>query len=172
YALDAGAVREDYATRSNAYGDFVMSGTFRRGITDHFTTEFHAEGQSGGVLAAGVDAAVQAGDFGVATLTGALGGDGNLGWLGGVGCERSGERISLFAQSRYASEDFEQLGTTDRIDRPKLRTFGGFGFNLERYGSLQLSYGRQTYWTRSSANVYGLNHSVTLGNFGYLSFIA
>jgi len=172
YSLDAGAVREDYATRSNAYGDFVTSGTFRRGFTDHFTAEFHAEGHAGGAIAAGVDAAVQAGDFGVATLTGALGGDGNLGWLGGVGFERSGARVSLFAQSRYASEDFEQLGTTDRIDRPKLRTFGGFGFNLGGYGNLQLSYGRQTYWTRSSGEVYGLSHSVTLGNFGYLSFIA
>ena len=172
YSFDAGAVREDYATRSNAYGDFVMSGTFRRGISDHFTAEFHAEGQSGGARAAGVDAAIQAADLGVATLTGALGGDGSLGWLGGVGFEHSGARVSLFAQSRYASEDFEQLGTTERMDRPKLRTFGGVGFNLGDYGNLQLSFGRQTWWTRSAADVYGLSQSVTLGNFGYLSFVA
>ncbi len=172
YSFDAGAIREDYTRRSNAYGDFMMSGTFRRGITDHLTTELHAEGESGGAGAVGIDAAMQAGTLGVATLTGALGGDGKLGWLGGIGFQRAGPRLSVFAQTRYTSEEFEQLGTATRIDRPRQRTFGGFGFNLGEYGNLQLSYGRQSYWTRTSADVFGLSHSVTLGNFGYLGFIA
>ncbi len=172
YSFDAGAIREDYTRRSNAYGDFMMSGTFRRGITDHLTTELHAEGESGGAGAVGIDAALQAGTIGVATLTGALGGDGNLGWLGGIGFQRAGPRLSVFAQTRYTSEQFEQLGTAARVDRPKQRTFGGFGFTLGEYGNLQLSYGRQSYWTRTSAEVFGLSHSVTLGNFGYLGFIA
>ena len=48
--------------RSNAYGDFVAAGTFRRGFTITFTAEVHAEAQAGGASAAGVDAAWQVGD--------------------------------------------------------------------------------------------------------------
>ncbi len=171
YSFDVGAIREDYTTRSNEYGDFMVSGTWRLGITDHFTTEFHTEGQSGGGSAVGVDAAVQAGDFGVATVTAAAGGVGTLGWLGGLGFQHSGGQFSVFAETRYTSQDFAQLGTAT-LDRPKLRSFGGFGFSLGEYGNLRLSYAQQTYWSRSSAEVFGFSHSVTLGRFGYLNFNA
>ena len=172
YSLDAGAIRKDYAIQSNDYGDFIVAGTLRRGITDHFTAEVHAEGDSGGARAAGMDAALQVGTLGVATLTAAAGGDGDAGWLGGVGLQRNGPRFSVFAQTRFTSEDFSQLGTVNRSDLPKQRTFGGFGFGFGRYGNLQLSYGEQTYWTRSRSTIFGLSHSVTVGNLGYLNFIA
>ncbi len=172
YSIDAGVIREDYAIRSNAYGDMMMAGTFRRGITDQVTAEVHAEGESGGAHAAGVDAALQVGTLGIANLTAAAGGESGVGWLGGIGLQRSGTRLSVFAQTRFMSEDFSQLGTVERTDRPKRRTLGGIGFALGRYGNLQLSYGEQTFWTRSSSAVFGLSHSVTLGNLGYLSFVA
>ena len=172
YSLDAGAIREDYATRSNEYGDFILAGTFRRGITDRVTAEIHAEGESGGARAVGADAALQVGTFGVVTLTAAAGGDGDVGWLGGVGLQSNGPRLSVFAQTRFTSEDFAQLGTADRTDRPKQRTFGGLGFGFGGYGNLQLSYGQQTRWNRSSSAIFGLSHSVTLANLGYLNFVA
>ena len=172
FSLDAGAIREDYATRSNDYGDLITAGTFRRGITDRFTAEVHAEAESGGARAVGADAAVQVGTLGVATLTAAAGGEDDVGWLGGVGLQRNGPRLSVFAQTRFVSEDFAQLGTADRTDRPKRRTLAGLGFVLGAYGSLQVSYGQQTYWTRSSAAIFGLSYSATLGNLGYLNVIA
>mgnify|MGYP001061605089 CR=1 FL=1 len=82
-----------WALRSSAYGDLVMAGTFRRGITDSFTAEVHAEGQAGGASAAGVDTAWQVGDVGILSLTAAAGGDGALGFLGGAGFERNGQRV-------------------------------------------------------------------------------
>jgi outer membrane usher protein len=172
YAFDAGAARDDYATRSNAYGQAMMAGTYRRGITDSLTAEVHAEGESGGGRAVGIDAALQAGDIGVATLTTAMGGDGATGWLGGLGFEHAGASLSLFAQTRYTSRDFAQLGSDVRSVLPKLRTFGGLGFGFGKLGNLQLSYGRQTYWEQSSSAVFGVSHSVGLGNFGYVNFVA
>ncbi len=172
YSVEAGAIREDYAIQSNAYGQFIMAGTLRRGITDRLTAEVHAEGVADGAAALGINAAIETGDFGVATLTAAAGGEGGVGWLGGAGFEHNGRRFSLFADARFASEDFAQLGTTFRTDRRKLRTFGGVGFGLGAYGNLQLSFGRQTYWTRASSTIVGLSHSVTLGKFGYLSIAA
>ena len=92
FSLDAGAIREDYATRSNDYGDLMTAGTFRRGITDRFTAEVHAEAESGGARAVGADAAVQVGTFGVATLTAAAGGEDDVGWLGG--CRPAAQRAA------------------------------------------------------------------------------
>src|SRR5262249_36822780 len=143
YSLDMGGVREDYTARSNEYGDLIGAATYRRGLSDTVTAEVHAEGQSGGPHAVGFQTSVQGGDFGVTSLTTALGGDGALGWLGGVGFERSSAHFDFFAETRYASDDFEQLGTDARSQRPKQRTFGGLGFNFGEYGNLRLSCGRQ-----------------------------
>jgi outer membrane usher protein len=172
YSFEAGAIREDYALRSNAYGDLVMAGTFRRGITDRFTAEVHAEGQADGASAAGVDTAWQVGTIGILTLTAAAGGDDDIGWLGGVGFEHNGHPVSVFARTLYASEDFAQLGTSVQRDRPKQRSFGGLGFNLAQYGNLQFSYGQQTNWSSPTTETLALSHSVTLGAYGYLGFVA
>jgi outer membrane usher protein len=172
YSFEAGAIREDYALRSNAYGDLVMAGTFRRGITDRFTAEVHAEGQADGASAAGVDTAWQVGTIGILTLTAAAGGDDDIGWLGGVGFEHNGHPVSVFARTLYASEDFAQLGTSVQRDRPKQRSFGGVGIDLNHYGNLQVSYGQQTNWSSPTTETIALSHSVTLGGYGYLSFVA
>jgi outer membrane usher protein len=172
YSLEIGAIREDYGRRSNAYGDFVVAGTFRRGFTDEFTAEVHAEGQADGALAAGVNVAAQIGHAGIASATVAAGGEDSVGWLAGLGFERNSGRLSVFARAQFASEDFAQLGTAALRDRSKQRVFGGLGFSLQRYGNLQVSYGSETRWTGPDTQVFGLSHSVTVGRYGYLSFIA
>jgi outer membrane usher protein len=172
YSVELGAIREDYATNSNSYGNAVAVATFRRGFTDRFTAEVHAEAQQHGASALGFDTAMQAGILGIVSLTGAAGGDGSLGWLGGVGFERNGQHLSLFARTRYTSSDFAQLGTQDQEERPKQRTFAGLGFNFGSAGNTQLTYGIQSNWSGPSSSALGLSHSVTLGNLGYLSLIA
>jgi outer membrane usher protein len=172
YSFEAGAIREDYGLNSNAYGNLVVAGTFRRGITDRFTAEVHAESQLDGASAAGLDTAWQVGNLGIVTLTAAAGGDEDIGWLGGLGFERSGERVSVFARTQYASAEFAQLGTTTLRDRPKQRSFGGVGLNFGHYGHLQFSYGQQSNWSSPRNETAGLSYSVTLGAFGYLGLIA
>jgi outer membrane usher protein len=172
YSFEAGAIREDYARLSNQYGEMMVAGTYRRGLTDRLTAELHAEGRLDGIAAAGVDLAVQPGTLGIFTLTAAAGGDGELGWLAGAGFERTGRRISVFARARYASPGFAQLGTTPESDRPRLLTFGGFGLDFGRWGSTQASFGEQTYWTGPDTRTVGLSHAVELGRFGYLGLIA
>ena len=172
YSVEVGAIREDYAQASNTYGDLIVAGTFRRGLTDNFTAEVHAEGQADGAGAAGLDTAWQVGSVGVVTLTAAAGGDEEIGWLAGAGFERNARQFNVFVRTRYATEEFAQLGTATLRDRPRQRSFGGVGFALGRYGSLQFSYGRQSNWSSARTETVGLSHSVTLGDFGFLSFVA
>ena len=172
YSVEVGAIREDYAQASNTYGDLVAAATFRRGITDRFTAEVHAEGQAGGASAAGLDTAWQVGSLGVVTLTAAAGGHEDIGWLAGAGFERNARRFNVFARTSYASEEFAQLGAATQRDRPRQRSFGGLGFGLGRYGNLQVSYGLQTHWSSAKTETVGLSHSITIGEFGFLSLVA
>lgn len=172
YSFEAGAIREDYGIRSNGYGDLVAAGTFRRGFTNTFTGEVHAEAQAGGAAALGADAAWQVGNIGIVSLTAAAGGDPNIGFLGGAGFERNSPRFNLFVRAAYTTESFAQLGTESLTDKPRLRTFGGMGFDLDRYGSLQVSYGYQSNWTTPSNRTIALSQSLQIGRYGYLNFIA
>jgi len=172
YSFEVGAIRSDYGLRSNDYGDLVLAGTYRRGFSDQVTAEVHAESQAGGASAAGVDAALKIGSAGIVSLTAAAGGDDAFGWLGGIGFERNGGRMSVFARTQFASEDFAQLGTATLDDKPKQRSFAGVGFYLGSFGNLQVSYGRQTNWSSPTNETIGISHSVTLGRYGYLGITA
>lgn len=172
YSVEAGSIREDYASRSNSYGDAVAAATFRRGLTNNFTGEVHAEGQQHGASAIGVDGALQVGNFGIVSLTGAAGGDGSVGWTGGIGFERNGPHLSVFARTRYSSNDFAQLGTQDEQYHPRQRTFGGLGLNFGPAGNLQVSYGVQSNWNGPRSSALGLGYTVTAGNLGYLNLSA
>lgn len=173
FSVEAGAVRRDYAERSNEYGNLVGAATYRRGLSDTVTAGAHFEAQSRGAAAAGVDGAVQVGNVGIASGSAAVGGNGSgAGWLGGLGFEHSGTRMSLYAQGLYASENFSQLGDSALVTRPKLRTFGGVGFNLWNLSSLQLAYGRQSNWASPTVETFGLGYSRGLGNLGFLNLFA
>jgi len=172
YSFEAGAIREDYGLRSNAYGDLILAGTYRRGVTDRFTAEAHVEGQAGGASAAGVNAAYQVGNLGTVSLTAAVGGDGTVGYLGGAGFERSGQRANLFFRTIQASRDFAQLGTASMDERLKQLTFGGMGFDLGRFGNLQASYGWQSNWSGPTSRTAAISHALQIGRYGFLNLIA
>jgi outer membrane usher protein len=170
FSAELGVFREDYALRSNQYGDLVAAGTFRRGITDALTAEVHGEAQAGGPHALGVDTAWQVGTLGVISATAAAGSNADgTGWLAGGGFERGGRRVHLFVRTQYASERFVQLGSTTTLQQPRQRSFGGVGFDLARMGSLQLACGRQSFWNAGGVTTLGLSYSRTLGPYGFLN---
>jgi outer membrane usher protein len=173
YSVEAGAIRQDYASKSNNYGNAVGAATWRHGITDRFTAEMHGEAQAGGAAAGGASGAVQVGMLGIVSANAAVGGNGDgLGWLGGLGFESSGRALSLHARTLYASESFAQLGDNFSRVRPRSRTFGGLGFNLSRFGSLQFAYGRQSNWGAPGAQTFGFGYSLGLGQLGTLNLFA
>lgn len=173
YSAEVGAIRRDYGDASANYGSAVAAGTYRRGVTNTLTAEVHAEAQVDGPAAAGVNAAWQAGTIGVLSATAAVGGDTNgSGWRAGLGFDRSGRYVSVFARSEYASESFAQLGTREATQRMRQRTFAGLGFDLQGHGNLQIAYGLQSYWSAPQVQNFGLGYSLTLGAYGFLNFFA
>lgn len=173
FSFEAGAIRNDYALESFAYGDPFAAATSRRGFTDSFTAEVHTEAEADGARAIGVDAAWRLGTLGVVTATTAVGADDDdSGWLAGIGIERSSRRMHVFGRTQLASEHFAQIGVSGLAPRPKRRTFAGTGVNLNRFGTCQLAYGHQSYWNSEPVETLGASYSVTLGAWGFLSLFA
>jgi outer membrane usher protein len=173
YSVELGSIRRDYGRSSSDYGDLVGAVTFRRGLSDRLTTELHAEAQAGGAGAAGIDAALRVGVLGIVTATAAGGGnDAGSGWLGAFGFEHDGPRFNAFARAQYTTEHFAQLGDGTLTERPRQRTFAGLGYDLERFGSLQLVYGLQTRWDAPQTRTVGFSYSMELGELGFLNLFA
>lgn len=181
WSLELGAVRKNYGNRSFDYGDdMVASGTWRRGISDRFTAETHAEitdgltnagvggtwvlGRAGGVLFASLAASKIQGDIGMQYSA-------DYSW------QNSHFNVSLGATG--ASDNYRdvdsQYGSTLARRSERIAT----GYSTKDLGRFGLSYNQVTqaeeetgqfasaYWSRSfgsrlnvSANYnHDLNHA-------------
>lgn len=171
YSVDVGSVRNNYALSSDDYGTTLAEGTYRRGITDYFTLEAHAEYQAECAHAAGFSTALGIGKVGVLNLIAANGGDfGGSGWLSGVGVEHRGTRVSFIASSVWATGNFAQVGQAlEPAMRLRQRDLIQTGLDMGRAGALSLAYVRQTYRASPEQETLSLTHTLNLGRFGYLN---
>ncbi len=173
YSFELGFIRRDFARRSNAYGDWVAAGTWRRGLTNQLTAEVHAEAKQDGSAAAGIDIAFQLGPYGILSTALANGGDSRRrGWLTGLGFEHNGRKYSTHLRSQFNSEHFAQIGSSLETRRLRSRSFAGFGVHMGQAGSLQLAAGHETFWNASESASLGLNYTVTPSRIGSLSVSA
>jgi outer membrane usher protein len=144
---------------------------YRRGLTDNFTLEAHAEYLAGDAHAAGLNAAWGVGRLGILNVTAANGGDAaGSGWLSGVGFEHRGAHVSVVMNSLWASNDFDQVGESlDTTMRMRQRSLAQGSVGLGRFGSLSTAYVRETYRSSPAQQTLGLTHSVSLGRAGTLN---
>jgi outer membrane usher protein len=171
YSVNLGSIRDDYALASDHYSQLLGEGSYRRGITDAFTIEGHAEYLNRNAHAAGLDAAIGIGKVGVLTLTAAGGGDpSGAGWLTGLGVEHRGSRWSLVASDFWASSNFAQVGQPiDPAQRVRERSLLQTGLAFGRFGSLSLAYVRQEYRDSPSQQTFSLTQSASFGRSGTLN---
>jgi outer membrane usher protein len=170
YSFEAGALRESYGSAADRYAGWVTSASWRRGWTPDLTLGAHAEAANGGRGALGAEAARRFGTIGIGTATLATGGDGaGWGWLGGLGFERNGRRISLSLNGLAASDGFRRVGDSYELNRMRTRLFGAVGVNLQQRGTLTLALARQDYWNAEPLDTLGVSYSVSIGRWGYLN---
>jgi outer membrane usher protein len=113
YSLAAGAIRQNYGIDSFSYGEPVVTGSARYGVSDHLTVDAHAEGgkqlAQGGV---GVD--VGAGQFGVVSASAAKS---RLAGISGqqytVGYSYTSKQFSVSAQRTQRSAGYRDLSIYD-----------------------------------------------------------
>jgi outer membrane usher protein len=174
YSYELGFERENYGLASNDYGKPVLVGTERRGLSDHFTGEVHAELlQNQQTL--GLNGNVLVGNLGVLTLSAAGSHDRNgQGGLLGLGFQRQSAYLSWGAQSQITTPGFSQLGYEAPARPPRQMTSAYFSVGTQRLGSFGMSYTRQAFRERERAGIelLGASYSRALGRLGYLNLSA
>ncbi len=170
YSLDLGPIREDYALESNHYGALVGAATYRRGLSNELTLEGHAEFQERDAQAAGLNAAMLTGSFGLLALTTAVGGaGGRSGWLGGLSFEHHASILTLTASSLMATPGFRQVGDQALAgERYTRQTLLQAGFNLQRAGSMSIAWVQQSFPSQTTQTRLAVNQYLPLGAGGTL----
>lgn len=171
YSVELGAVRNDYGRKSNEYTNALASATWRTGVSDRLTAEFHAQATSNHQMA-GVGASWLMPFGGVAYSALATSQSGNRhGELFNLGLQHQGEVFSVGFDSQFATEDFIRLGMDKGQPLPghQSRFFGNVANSS---GSWGVGYTFQNYRQRQDVEFATLSYSLGLGRFGYMSLSA
>jgi outer membrane usher protein len=140
FSYEAGFIRNNYALDSNDYGRPLGVATYQRGITDNLTLGTHAEVLSD-QQTLGFSANYLLNQYGVASVA-VAGGHNSLGEGGllALGFSRQGPQLNYGFNSILTSIRYLQLGDQPDALSPGLINQLFFGYSLENYGSLSMSY--------------------------------
>lgn len=172
FSCELGLVRENFGIDSNAYGGWLSSGTYRRGMSDHFTGEFHAEAmQEQATVGAGGDYLISQ----LGTLSSYIAGSESntgQGQMLLLGIVRQAHPWSLGVRTQWFSSGFAQLGLQAPQLPPAQINVANLGYATEVNGSFGLAYVEQRNRDNEDARIATFSYSVSLGKMGSLSTTA
>jgi len=172
FSYEAGVERNSFGTESSDYGQAVASATYRRGLTDQLTGEIRGEA-SRDLGVAGVAASYLIDDIGVVSATAvASGSHAGTGALGGAGFQRQTGRLSVLAQGSWSSSSFRQIGATDQNPVPVRQWTASVGYQLDRFGSANVTYVAQDFRTKENVHVASAGYSIPIGPWAFLGLTA
>ena len=168
FSVEAGAVREDYALRSDHYGRLMASATDRAGVSDSFTRELRVE-FGPGLAAAGATGIWLLPRAGIATL-GAMASHGAEGDGGAVtaSLSRQGHAWNASVQAQRNLRAFSQLGVParDALRSQATATVGGSVAGLP----VGAGFVYQAPWNAAPQRLLSVNAGAGLGRLGTLGF--
>jgi len=146
WSAGVGRMRRDYGIRSFAYDDATVgSATWRRGVSNRFTAELHAEG-GGGVASAGAGGWWQLGMAGVLNASYARSRrDGRDGGQRALGYSWNNRIFNFNASTLRTHGQFQDLGSLQGALPPDVTDQVTAGASLGRGGALSASYLRLSY---------------------------
>lgn len=173
WSFEAGALRLNYGLRSDDYGDWFVSGGWRRGLSDRLTVEGGASAQQGGGrtgVLSGVLAGVSAAwpELGAASLSvGASHDATGSGMQVALGVERRTRQHTLALRTQVASAEYRQTGVPDQLQLRRLDTLF-YGYRLPELGSISLSWTRQERSAQDPVRIAQLGFSTRQSRWGSL----
>ncbi|WDZ94329.1 fimbria/pilus outer membrane usher protein [Herbaspirillum sp. WKF16] len=140
YSAEGGWVRRNYALRSNDYGQFAMSGTARRGMSDWLTLETHAEAMRGLKLLGGGAVFNLNSRAVLATALATSSSDAGSGQQVSVAIERNANPISMSLTRIQATRHYQDIGAIQGAPVSRSSTIATLGLSLGSAGSLSMAY--------------------------------
>jgi len=169
FSYEAGLTRRDFALESDHYGPPIGAATYRRGFTDAFTGELHAE-TSDGVRTIGPTGVFRAGNVGLISGSYAVGhSDQGFGHLVGAGVEHTESKYNFSAIGQWATREFRQVGMApDELPRNR-QTILTAGYNLGALGAVSATRVVQDQRGQPFAEVLTLSYNVPIGRIANFS---
>jgi outer membrane usher protein len=153
WSVELGTVREAYGIDSFAYGDApIGSGTWRRGMTDHFTLETHAEAGDGRGTA-GVGTVWN--PFGAGVLNASYAASRGGGAQYGAGFSWSGRYVNFSLDSLRSNARYRDVASRYGSPPPRDSDRALIGFNV-RESSFGANYVRLRYAGNPAARYVGM----------------
>jgi len=169
FSFEAGALRENYGTRSNDYGPAFGAGTYRVGLTDTLTGEVRGEAQRNRG-AAGASMATVVGQLGVVGLSASYAvSNGERGGHYIAGVQRVGPAGGASLAWSHFDRGYRQFGAVATETRPRDEFVAGGGLALGLGMTAGLNFTRQTTWTGDRFALVGANVGVPLPRNVYVA---
>ena len=173
WSAELGWVRQNYGLASNDYArQPMLSGTWRRGLSDTVTAEVHAEATKG-LVNAGAGGAWLLGQAGV--LTGALAhssGAGRNGSQLNLGYHWNDRRFNVALNGSRSSGLYRDVATLYGSAVARASGSATVGFNADQAGSFSLSYLYQNYPGQTASRYVSAGWYKSLGRSTSLSVTA
>lgn len=142
WSAELGAVRENYGYSSFGYASVpVLSGTWRRGISNTFTAGVHAETSDGLINAGFSNDWIPGSRSGtLSTALAASADSGKNGFLYSVGYRWSADKFNFSTTTTATSGDYRDVATHYGEPPPTLTSNTVIGYSMASAGNVSLSY--------------------------------
>ena len=173
FSLESGRLRQNFELRSDDYGAWITSGSYRYGITPTTTVDGQAAQGAGQQSFIGLGVLEALGPWGLISARIANNRDPeSSGWLARMGYDYNLDRLSIAVRAHVQSPGFQELGDVSTIESLRQRTLATAGFDLGTLGKVSLASATQTYADDSRRDVVALSHAMPVPGGGILSTAA
>jgi outer membrane usher protein len=174
YSLEMGRIREDFEFRSNNYGSWMTSGTYRYGLNADITIDgqFAQLGAEQNVLGLGLLEGFGSLGQVSARVANSRDADAGSGWLARFGYDFSRENLSLALRTHVQSSSYQPVNDIAAIEPVRQRTLASAGWDFGSLGKISLASATQTFIDDTRRDVVAVSHSMPIVGGGYLSAAA
>jgi outer membrane usher protein FimD/PapC len=173
YSLEAGRVREGFEFRSNDYGSWLTSGTYRYGISELTTVDgqFAQLGAQQSLLGVGVLEGL--GPLGLLSARVANSRDSDSsGWVARMGYDFSRDHMSFALRTHVQTSGYQSVGDIAAVEPLRQRTLASAGLDLGNLGKVSIASATQTFADDTRRDVLAVSHAMHLSGGGILSTAA
>jgi outer membrane usher protein FimD/PapC len=173
FSFEAGRLRENFELRSDDYGPWITSGTYRYGLNTATTFDGQVAQVSGQQSFLGLGVMEGLGSLGHLSAKFASSRDpDSTGWLARMGYDYNYDRLDIAVRSDIQSSGFQDVGDTSVVESLRQRTLATAGLDLGAMGKISLASATQTYTDDSRRDIVALSHAMPFGSGGIISTAA
>ena len=173
YSLEAGRIREDFELRSNDYGSWLTSGTYRYGLTELTTIDgqFAQLGAQQSLVGLGVLEGL--GPLGLLSARIANSRDSETsGWVARMGYDFTRDNVSFALRSHVQTSGYQPVGDIAAVEPLRQRTLASAGMDLGSMGKVSIASATQTFADDTRRDVLALSHAMHVAGGGIISTAA